>query len=145
LTAQHEKISSFFDRNIPNLGVPVVDKKPNRVSVGPYRVITNGTEFELWQGRTLIKTFRKRSWATAYALCLYNGNRSAAGDLTAVDTQYSKLTEDRDQYRYCIKLSRERNNVEREIIMENRLSRVESEIHGLEQRGETILKSLHFS
>lgn len=139
----YQKINKFFVEQIPQLESPIIDARPNCVSIGPYRVITNGKIYEAWRGRTHLYNFHQRSWAVGYALSLYKGDNQVSAHLIDANKQYAKLDEERYVYTYHINNCQKRNDLVRQITLENRLSRVASEIIGLEQRTETILKNIH--
>ena len=139
----YQKINRFFVEQIPQLETPIIDSKPNCVTVGPYRIITNRNNFEVWIGRKKIEEFNKRSWAVGYAICLYRGEKVSAFNLLNINKQYSKLDEERLIYNHFIEVNTRNKNRNQSLIFENRLSRVDSEIFSIEHRAETILKSLH--
>jgi len=134
------KIDSFFTDAVASLDVPVIDSRENCVTVGPFRVITNGPDYEVRRGKTMIATFARRAWAAAYALRLFQGDKSAITALEAADTSYRKLDEERARYLHHINFSQRSENWIRGQIFEDRLSRVESEIEVLNQRVNPILK-----
>ena len=137
-----QKINRFFVEQIPQLDTPIIDVKENCVTVGPYRVITNQKMFDVRSNRSLLYTFNKRSWALGYALSLYRGNRQATSQLIELNKQYEKFDNEKFIYNHHIKISRKHKDLEKKLVFENRLSRVDSEILVLEQRAETLLKSL---
>jgi hypothetical protein len=149
--SNYQKINRFFVEQIPHLEFPIIDARPNCVSVGPYRVITNGKQYEVWHSRSYIGDFHRRSWAVGYALSLYRGKQRYAAQLIDFNKQYGKLEEERRLFAYHIACcqrdagmhDRDEDAPDREAILECRLSRVESEIIGLESRAETILKNIH--
>lgn len=139
--SNYQKINDFFVKQIPLLKAPVIEKKPNRVTIGSYRVITNRKEFEVWQGSTLIHTFLKRNWAIAFSMCLYKGLNQLAETLITYNRSYGKLNEDVVVYKHHLRQSRRKNDLNREIIFENRLSRADSEMLAIETKAAAILKS----
>ena len=141
--SNYQKINRFFIEQIPQLESPIIDARPNCVSVGPYRIITNGEIYEVWRSRTHLYDFYRRSWAVGYALSLYKGDNRVTAQLIEANKQYAKLDEERYIYNHHINNCRKRNDSDRELMLENRLSRVDSEIFGLEQRIETVLKNIH--
>lgn len=140
----YQKIDQFFVQQISQLAVPVIDARHNCISVGPYRVITNGTQFEVWKGRSCLHSFHKRNCGVGYAVCLYNGDKKNAQTLEDLDQQYSRLDNDRRVYKYHIKNSKQQNCISRSLIFEDRLSRVESELIWIDSRIVSILKSFRF-
>lgn len=144
-TADHtyQKINRFFVEQIPQLESPIIDARPNCVSIGSYRVITNGDVYEVWRSRTHLYDFHRRGWAVGYALSLYRGDNRVASQLIGFSKQYNKLDEERYVYKHHIERSRKRKDFTRQLMLENRLSRVDSEIIGLEQRVDIILKNIH--
>lgn len=143
--SDYQKLEQFFVKQIQLLQTPVIDDRPNCVSVGPYRVITNGKIYEVWRSRTHLYNFNKRNWAVGYALCLYQGNHRVAGQLIGLDRQYTKLVEESDIYKHHISNSLRQENHSRAEILECRLSRVDSEMIGAEKRAEIILKNLYIA
>lgn len=139
--SNYQKINDFFVKQIPLLKTPVIEKKPNRVTIGSYRVITNRKQFEVWQGSRLVHTFLKRNWAIAFCMCLYRGLSHLAETLIKYNQTYEKLHEDITVYKHHLRQSRKKNDVTREIIFENRLSRADSEILSIETKASAILKS----
>lgn len=139
--SDYQKINKFIVKQIPLLKTPVIETKPNRVTIGAYRVITNGKQFEVWQGGTIIHIFLKRNWAVAFAMCLYKGTKNLAKELIEYNHSYIKLVEDVRVYKHHLRQNRRKNDVTRETVFENRLSRVDSEITAIENKVSTILKS----
>jgi hypothetical protein len=139
--SDYQKINKFIVTQIPLLKTPVIDTKPNRVTIGSYRVITNRKQFEVWQGSTTIHTFLKRNWAVGFAMCLYKGTRNLAEDLIKYNHSYERLVDDVWVYKHHLRQNRQKNDVTREIVFENRLSRVDSEIIAIENKVSAILKS----
>ena len=141
--SNYQKINRFFVEQIPQLETPIIDDKPNCVTVGPYRVITNGKIFEVWRSRTHLYNFDRRSWGVGYALCLYRGETQIAAQLIKFNKQYAKLDEERFIYNYHVNNSLKRRNYNRAEMLEGRLSRVDSEVVALERSVETVLKNIH--
>jgi hypothetical protein len=141
--SNYQKINRFFVEQITQSNTPIIDARPNCVSVGPYRVITNGKIYEVWRSRSHLYDFYRRSWAVGYALSLYRGDNQVASQLIEFNKQYTKLDEERYIYTHHINNSRRRNDHIRADMLECRLSRVDSEILGLEERAGTILKNIH--
>lgn len=141
--SNYQKINRFFVEQIQQLETPIIDDRPNCVSVGPYRVITNSKIYEVWRSRTHLYNFNRRSWGVGYALCLYRGDNRVAGRLIEYNKQYAKLDEERYIYNHHIQNSVKRGEHNRVDMLEHRLSRVEGEIVGLEARVETVLKNIH--
>ena len=141
--SNYQKINRFFVEQIPQLETPIIDDRPNCVSIGPYRVITNAKIYEVWRSRSHLYDFYRRSWAVGYALTLYRGDNHTATQLIDFNKQYAKLDEERYIYNHHIESSRSRRDYARADMLECRLSRVDSEILGLEKRVETILKNIH--
>jgi len=139
----YQKINRFFVEQIQQLETPIIDDRPNCVSVGPYRVITNGNTYEVWRSRTHLYDFYRRSWGVGYALCLYRGETRIASRLIEFNKQYAKLDEERYIYNHHINNSTKRHEYDRVAMFENRLSRVDGELLGLERRVETVLKNIH--
>ena len=139
----YQKINRFFVEQIPQLETPIINDKHNCVSVGPYRVITNGKLFEVWHSRRLLHEFSHRSWGVGYALCMYRRNSETASKLAKIDQQYIRLDQERYIYKYHIDVSKKSNNTSREEMLEGRLSRTDNEIFALEQQAKTILKNIH--
>jgi hypothetical protein len=138
----YQKINNFFAKEIQNLKVPVIDNRPNRVSVGPYRVITNGKLYEIWKGSQHLYDFLRRSWGVGYALSLYQNNSLCTQKLLEYNSLYSRLAEKRFMYNYHLNIAQRRKDAGKQDIFWCRLSRVESEISSLEYKTNTILKSI---
>jgi len=141
--SNYQKINRFFVEQIQQLETPIIDDRPNCVSVGPYRVITNSKIYEVWRSRTHLYNFNRRSWGVGYALCLYRGENQIAAQLIDFNKQYAKLDEERYIYNHHINNSKKRQEYDRVAMFENRLSRVDGELLGLERRIETVLKNIH--
>lgn len=138
----YQKINKFFAKEIQNLKVPVIDNRPNRVSVGPYRVITNGKLYEIWKGSQHLYDFFRRSWGVGYALSLYQNNSLCTQKLLEYNSLYSRLTEKRFIYKHHLNIAQRRKDTGKQDIFWCRLSRVESELLSLEDKTKTILKSI---
>lgn len=136
-----QKINRFFIEQIPQLDVPIIDAKENCVTVGPYRVITNGKMYDVRSNRSLLYTFNRRSWGVGYALSLFRGDRNSAKQLINLNKKYEELDNEKFIYNHHIKISKKQKDAEKELVFENRLSRVDSEILLLEHRADTLLKS----
>lgn len=141
--SNYQKINRFFVEQIQQLETPIIDDRPNCVSIGPYRVITNAKIYEVWRGRSHLYDFHRRSWGVGYALCLYRGETRIAGQLIEFNKQYAKLDEERYIYKHHIINSLKRQEYDRAEMLECRLSRVDSELFGLEKQVETVLKNIH--
>jgi hypothetical protein len=141
--SNYQKINRFFVEQIQQLETPIIDDRPNCVSVGPYRVITNGKIYEIWRSRSYLYDFYRRSWGVGYALCLYRGDNRVAAQLIEFNKQYVKLDEERYIYKHHISNSLKRQDYDRAEMLECRLSRVDSELFGLEKQVETVLKNIH--
>lgn len=136
-----QKINRFFIEQIPQLDVPIIDAKDNCVTVGPYRVITNGKMFDVRNNRSLLYTFNRRSWGVGYALSLFRGDYKVSKQLIELNKKYETLDNEKFIYNHHIKMSKKQKDAEKELVFENRLSRVDSEILLLEHRADTLLKS----
>lgn len=141
--SNYQKINRFFVEQIQQLETPIIDDRPNCVSVGPYRVITNAKTYEIWRNRKHLCDFNRRSWGVGYALCLYRGDNKTSNQLIEHNNQYNKLNEERYFYNHHIRSSQDRRDYIRADMLHSRLSRVDSEIFRLEKGVETILKNLH--
>lgn len=141
MESKFQKINRFFVEQIPQLDIPIIDAKENCVIVGPYRVITNGKLYDVRSNRSLLYTFNKRSWGVGYALSLYRGDRQVTRQLVELNKKYETLDNDKIIYNHHIKISKKQKDHQRELVFENRLSRVESEMLIIEDRADGILKS----
>lgn len=139
-----DKLDQFVTKNISVIDTPLIKVKPNLVTVGPYRVVTDGEFFKLYQDSLNICDFLKRSWAVGYALCLIKSNKEIAEDIVFSNQKYDKLHEDRSFYHYHIRRNIRTRNFDRVLMFENRLSRTDSEIFNLENVLRRKLKSLSF-
>ena len=138
------KINRFFVEQIPQLEVPVIDAKENCITVGPYRVITNRDQYNVWRGKLHLVDIYKKSWAVSYAMALYRGEHTTAKSILEFNRNYEKLDEDRILFLHHVDRAEQRGDSVKKMMFANRLSRVESEISALETRAATILKSIQF-
>ena len=141
-TSLLDKLDQFVTKQISVTDTTIIKVKPNLITIGPYRVITQGPEFKVVQGTTTITEFLRRSWAAGYALCLLKNNSRVAEKLVNTNKKYSKLREDRSFYNYHIRRNVKSRNFDRVVMFENRLSRTVSEIQSLEDSIVQDLKSL---
>lgn len=138
------KINRFFVEQIPQLDVPIIDAKENCVTVGPYRVITNRDQYNVWRAKSHLVDMYKKSWAIAYAMALYRGEHSAAKSILEFNRLYEKLDEDRTLFLHHVDRADQRGDSIKKTMFANRLSRVDSEIVGLEEQATAIIKSIQF-
>jgi len=138
----YQKINRFFVEKIPQLPTPIINNRPNCITVGPYRVITNGKNYEVWQGRKHLYDFLSRSWGVGYALCLYRNSISIASHLQDMNEKYSKLSEEVEVYKHHMNIANKRSDATKYDMFRCRLSRVENEIFSLESTANGILKNI---
>lgn len=138
----YQKINDFFVEEIPHLQTPIINNRPNCVTVGPYRVITNAKVYEIWRSRRHLCDFARRSWAVGYALCLYQNKSTIAQQLLNANKQYTKLIEEQYIYNHHMSIAQKRNDVSKQDIFWCRLSRTENEMFSLESTTNTVLKSI---
>ncbi len=136
------KINRFFVEQIPQLEIPIIDAKENCVTVGPYRIITNRDQYNVWRGKLHLVDMYKKNWAICYAMALYRGEHTVAKNILEINKIYEKLDEDRTLFLHHVDRAEQRNDSIKKTMFANRLSRVDSEIAGLEQRATAILKSM---
>jgi|SaaInl5LU_22_DNA_1037371.scaffolds.fasta_scaffold00329_9 hypothetical protein len=141
-TSLLDKLDQFVTKQISVTDTTIIKVKPNLITVGPYRVITQGPRFNVTKGPTVVCEFLKRSWAAGYAICLVKSNNAVAEKLLSTNKKYTKLREDRSFYNYHIKRNAKNNNFNRVVMFENRLSRTLGEINELEDSIFQDLKSL---
>lgn len=138
------KINRFFVEQIPQLEIPIIDAKENCITVGPYRVITNRDHYEVWRGKSHQVDIYKKNWAVSYALALYRGDHKLTKSILEFNKLYEKLDEDRTLFAHHLDRAEHRDDSIKKTMFANRLSRVESEISGLETRASAIMKSIQF-
>lgn len=137
-----KKINRFFVEQIPQLEIPIIDAKENCVTIGPYRIITNRDQYTVWRGKSHLVDIYKKNWAISYAMALYRGEHAIAKSILEFNRTYEKLDEDRNLFLHHVDRAEKREDSIKKTMFANRLSRVESEIFGLEKRAATILKSM---
>ena len=137
----YQRISNFFAKEIAHLKTPILNNRPNCVTVGPYRVITNGKIYEVWKSRQKLHDFSRRSWAVGYALSLYQYKHLQAHKLIEANDQYDRLLQKKHSYNHHMSIARKRNDLSKQDIFWSRLSRVEYEIFSLESETSKLLKS----
>jgi hypothetical protein len=137
----YQKINNFFTREIPHLKTPIIDSRPNCITVGPYRVITNGKIYEVWKSRQKLYDFSRRSWGVGYALCLYQHKKLQADKIAEANEQYIRFLEKKHRYNHHMNIAQKRNDVPKYDIFWSRLSRVDYQISSLESETIKLLKS----
>lgn len=139
---KYQRINRFFVEQISRLETPIIDSRPNCVTIGPYRVITNKKIFEVWRSKSHLYDFYKRNWGVGYAMSLYKGYSNTARQLIDFNKKYENLDNKKFLFEYHINNARRQNDHDRLTVFKNRLSRVESELYSLEHHAGSILKSL---
>jgi hypothetical protein len=138
----YQKISNFFDKEIAHLKTPILNNRPNCVTVGPYRAITNGKIYEVWKSRQKLCDFSQRSWGVGYALCMYQHQHKQARKLQEADDQYTRMLQKKDSYKHHLRIAQKRDDVSKQDIFWSRLSRIEYEIFKIESTTNKLLKSI---
>lgn len=138
-----QQIENFFLDSVGNLDGPVLSVKQNCVTVGPYKIVTSGENFQVQRSKKVVADFSRRSWAVAFALRLYNGDQRNAEYLISAENRYKKITEDCYVYRKHLKRAQRRAEEIKIFLYEARLSRAESELEALLQDIEPVLKNSH--
>jgi hypothetical protein len=75
-------------------------------------------------------------------MALYRGEHTVAKSILEINKIYEKLDEDRTLFLHHADRAEQRSDSIKKTMFSNRLSRVDSEIAGLEQRATAILKSM---
>lgn len=138
----YQKINDFFANEIPNLKTPIINSRPNRVTVGPYRIITNGKIYEVWRSRKKLCDFSRRNWGVGYALSMYQHKHLQARKLQESNDQYTRFLQKKHSYDYHLRIAQKRNDASKQDIFWSRLSRLEHEISLLESTTNKLLKSI---
>lgn len=138
----YQRISNFFAKEIAHLKTPILNDRPNCVTVGPYRVITNGKIYEVWKSRQKLCEFSRRNWGVGYALCLYQHKHLQAHKFKEDNDQYARFLEKKHSYNYHLRIAQKRNDAAKQDIFCCRLSRIEYEISSLESKTNKLLKSI---
>jgi len=138
-----QQIETFFHNSVGDLDAPVLIVRQNCVTVGPYKVVTESDVYRVQRSGNTVAEFSRRSWAVAFALRKHNGDRKIADYLCSAESRYRKIVEDRYVYRKHLGRAQRRNDQNKVILFEARLSRVESELDALIADIEPILKNSH--
>jgi hypothetical protein len=77
-------------------------------------------------------------------MALYRGEHSAAKSILEFNRLYEKLDEDRTLFLHHVDRADQRGDPIKKTMFANRLSRVDSEIVGLEEQATAIIKSIQF-
>jgi hypothetical protein len=121
------KLNQVIESAIPNLLFPVISKGTNWVRVNDLLIRNKNNCYYVTKKGIEIANFIQKSWAMAYAVAYCQSDFPACSLLKIYNKKLGKCVEEIDRYNYHLEQARERNDIIKENIISDRLSRTLSE------------------
>ena len=121
------KLNQVIESAIPNLLFPVISKGTNWVRVNDLLIRNKNNCYYVTKKGIEIANFIQKSWAMAYAVAYCQSDFPSCSLLKIYNKKLGKCVEEIDRYNYHLEQARERNDISRENIISDRLSRTLSE------------------
>lgn len=121
------RLNQLLDSAIPALLFPVISKGTNWIRVNDLLIRNKNNYYFITRKGIEIANFIQKSWAMAYAVAYCQSDFSTCSLLKIYNKKLEKCMEEIERYNYHLEQARERNDISRENIISDRLSRTFSE------------------
>lgn len=119
------KVMDFIYQQVPS--EPIISVNKGRFRIKDVTVTKEGNHYSVRKNNELLETFSYRSWAIAYATSLATNN-GLESYLANSEHKLSRLLIDKHIYDHHMLAAERRNDTLRARIIEDRLSRTDTEI-----------------
>lgn len=134
-------LNYVIESSIPSILFPIISKGDDWVRVNDILITKNKDSYKVKRKGVEIAQFHKRSWAVAYAVAFCKSNYDLCNMLKTYNVKLEKYAEEIQRYNYHLDVAKEKNNVLKEKIISDRLSRTVSEYTFLIDELSPLIKS----
>jgi hypothetical protein len=140
-TSIGDKLNYVIQTTIPTITFPIISKGSNWIRVNDILITEKNERYKITRKGIFLADFAKRAWATAYSVAFYQGNFTNCVMLKTYSAKLDKCLEEIERYNYHLELAKENNNISRENIISDRLSRTLSEYTFIMDEVSPLIKS----
>lgn len=138
------KLDYVIESTIPTITFPIISKGDDWVRVNDILITKKDDQFVVSRRGTELIRFIAKSWAVAYAVALCQSNFHICSTLANSRLKLSKYLEEIERYSYHLDKAKDRNDVYKENLFSDRLSRTLTEYSLLLDEVSPLIKSQSF-
>ena len=135
------KLNQVIENTIPAITFPIISKGSNWVRVNDILIREIDNDFKVSRRGIEIASFAKRSWAVAYAVAVCQSNFHTCTVLKQNNIRVEKYLEEIERYNYHLDKARDRNDIYKEHLFSDRLSRTIGEYTVVLEEVSPLIKS----
>ncbi len=121
------KLNKVIESSLPDFIFPVISKGTDWVRVNDLLIRYKNNSYYVTRKGIEIATFIQKSWAMAYAVAYCQSEFSTCSLLKIYNKKLEKCMEEIERYNYHLEQAKDRNDISKENIISDRLSRTFSE------------------
>jgi hypothetical protein len=121
------KLNYVIESTIPTITFPIISKGSNWVRVNDILITEKDNQFKVSRKGVELARFAKRAWAVAYAVSLCQSNFHVCAVLKNANIKIEKYLEEIERYTYHLEKATDRNDIYKEHLFSDRLSRTVSD------------------
>ena len=135
------KLNQVIESTIPNVAFPIISKGSEWVRVNDIIIRSKNEHFIVTRKGIEISRFVQKSWAVAFSVAYCQGNFHSCMLLKNYNRKIEKCLEEIERYNYHLEQAKNRNDILRENIISDRLSRTLSEYSFILDEVSPLIKS----
>ena len=139
-----DKLNFVIESTIPDMIFPIISKGSNWIRVNDILIREKNNQFYLTRRGIELAIFAQKSWAIAYAVAYCKSNFNICMLLKEYNIKLEKYMEEIVRYNYHMEQAKERNDVYKENLFSDRLSRTFSEYTLIVDEVSPLIKSQSF-
>lgn len=140
-TSIGDKLNYVIQTTIPTITYPIISKGSDWIRVNDILITEKNERYNITRKGIFLADFAKKSWAIAYAVAFYQGIFTTCVMLKTYGAKLDKCLEEIERYTYHSEVARKNNNISKEKIISDRLSRTLSEYTFIMDEVSPLIKS----
>lgn len=138
------RLNYVIESTIPTITFPIISKGSDWIRVNDVLITEKENQYKVARKGMELMRFAKKSWAVAYAVALCQSNFQICLTLKNANSKLEKYLEEIERYSYHLELAKDRNDVYKENLFSDRLSRTLSEYSLIIDEVSPLIKSQSF-
>lgn len=138
------KLNYVIESTIPTITFPIISKGSDWIRVNDILIMEKDEQFKVSRKGVEIMRFAKKAWAVAYAVALCQSDFYTCAALKNANIKLEKYLEEIERYTYHLEQAKNRNDIHKENLFSDRLSRTLSEYTLIMDEISPLIKSQSF-
>jgi hypothetical protein len=135
------KLNQVIETTIPTITFPIISKGSDWVRVNDILIREIDNQYKVTRNGVELTSFAKKPWAVAYAVALCQSDFQTCVILKRNNNRVEKYLEEIERYSYHLEKAKKSNNICKENIISDKLSRTIGEYTVILDEVSPIIKS----